>query len=86
VWDAASYPGDAAAASLLQTIQATRRTSEEIVAPGSLAAGVMSETPVLPGTRRNVIQELPDAAKAGQRKVYLLGKLGDMPVSASYGL
>lgn len=86
VWNAASYPGDAAAAAMLQGIQDTRKSSEEIVAPGALAAGVVSETPVLPGTRRNVVQTLPDAAKAGQRKVYLLGKLGDAPVSASYGL
>lgn len=86
VWDSASYPGDAAAASLLQGIQDTRKLSEDVVAPGTLAAGVVSETPVLPGTRRIVVQQLPDAAKAGQRKVYLLGKLGDAPVSASYGL
>jgi len=86
VWNAASYPGDAAAASMLQKIQDTRKLSEEVVAPGSLAAGVVVETPVLPGTRRTVVQQLPDAAKAGQRKVYLLGKLGDSPVSASYGL
>jgi len=86
VWNAASYPGDAAAASMLQNIQDTRKLSEDVVAPGTLAAGVVVETPVLPGTRRTVVQKLPDTAKAGQRKVYLLGKLGDMPVSASYGL
>ena len=83
VWNAASYPGDAAAAAMLQGIQDSRKISEDVIAPGSLAAGVVSETPVLPGTRRTVVQELPDAAKAGQRKVYLLGKLGDSPISAA---
>ena len=86
VWNATSYPGDAAAAAMLQGIKDTRKSSEDVVAPGTLAAGVVSETPVLPGTRRNVVQRLPDAAKVGQRKVYLLGQLGDAPVSASYGL
>lgn len=86
VWDAGSYPGDAAAQSLLQNIQNTRKPSEDVVAPGTLAAGVMSEIPVLPGARRTIVQTLPDTAKVGQRKVYLLGKLGDAPVSASYGL
>ena len=86
VWNAANYPGDAAAAAMLQGIQDTRKISEDVVAPGTLAAGVVAETPVLPGTRRNVVQQLPDVAKSGQRKVYLLGKLGDAPVSASYGL
>jgi len=86
VWDVASYPGDAAAADLLRNIQDTRKASEDVVAPGALAAGVMSATPVLPGARRTIIQELPDTAKAGQRKVYLLGELGDAPVSGSYGL
>lgn len=86
VWDVASYPGDAAAADLLRNIQDTRKASEDVVAPGTLAAGVMSATPVLPGARRTIVQELPETAKAGQRKVYLLGKLGDAPVSGSYGI
>lgn len=86
IWDAASYPGDAAAESLLRNIQQTRKLSEDVVAPGSLDAGVIAETPVLPGARRTIVQALPDAAKTGQRKVYLLGKLGDTPHSASYGL
>ena len=86
VWDAGSYPGDAAAQSLLQGIQDTRKPSEEVVAPGTLAAGIMAQTPVLPGARRVIVQNLPDTAKQGQRKVFLLGKLGDAPVSSSYGL
>lgn len=86
VWDAGSYPGDAAAENLLRSIQQTRKASEDVVAPGTIAAGIVSQTPVLPGARRVVVQDLPDRAKAGQRKVYLLGQLGDQPVSASYGL
>jgi len=86
VWDANSYPGDSAAKSLLQGIKDTRKPSEDVVAPGTLAAGIMAQTPVLPGARRTVIQSLPNTAKSGQRKVYLLGKLGDVDVSASYGL
>ena len=86
VWDSGSYPGDSSAEALLRSVEETRKSSEDVVAPGALAAGIISETPVLPGARRTVVQELPNAAKAGQRKVYLLGKLGDMPVSASYGL
>ncbi len=86
IWDANSYPGDAAAKSLLRSIEETRNPSEDVVAPGTLAAGVMAQTPVLPGARRTIVQGLPDTATSGQRKVYLLGKLGDEPVSASYGL
>ena len=86
IWDANSYPGDAAAKSLLKSIEDTRTPSEDVIAPGTLAAGVMAQTPVLPGARRTIVQSLPDSATSGQRKVYLLGKLGDNPVSASYGL
>lgn len=86
VWDAASYPGDAAAQNLLQTIRDTRKPSEDVTAPGTLAAGVLTQTPVLPGNRRRIIQQLPDGARVGARRVFLLGQLGDAPVSASYGL
>jgi len=86
VWDANSYPGDATAKSILQKVADTRKSSESVNAEGSLAAGVMTRTPVLPGTRRTIVQGLPDTAKTGQRKVYLLGTLGEEPISASYGL
>ena len=86
VWNAGSYPGDAAAAAMLQNILDTRKSSEDVVAPGTLDAGIVADTPVLPGARRNIVQQLSDAAKVGQRKVYLLGTLGDSSISASYGL
>ena len=86
VWDASSYPGDAEAERLLRQSEETRKFSDPVSAPGALDAGVVTETPILPGARRIVVQPLPDNARAGQRKVFLLGKLGDADLARSFGL
>lgn len=84
VWDAASYPGDAEAQRLLAVSEATRAPSEPVTAQGAVHAGILTQTPVMPGARRTIVQPLPPETMGGGKRIFMLGKLGDAEIARSF--
>ncbi|BCW93097.1 MAG: molecular chaperone [Acidobacteriota bacterium] len=76
VWPKEKFPGKAG------TVKVQESPSSPVVVPaGAVAAGLVPDIPVLPGTRRKIVFPLAESLPAGEYWLDLSGQVDSLPIA-----